>query len=372
MNTECAYAIAYGVKTEELIQQLLEQLPVGQSDWSLGFVYATDALSEAFGQIVDQLSTETGVRDWVGTVGLGVCGVAIEVYEQPAVVVLLTNIDSKRYCLFDFAASGEVLGACKSKFAGQEYPSVGVIHGRPTDSQVIPAFNSLCDTLPNTFFVGGLSSSQSEYPQVARGLTEEPLSGVLFGSHQSISVAHSQGCLPLSAKHVVTACEDNRIDELDGRPALEVFKEDIGEVLAKDLKKIGGYIFAGFPLDQSDINDYIVRNIIALDIERDSILVGDQVHEQQAVMFCRRDGNSAQQDMQRMLDDIKKRLSGPPRGALYYSCLARGRYQFGEQSEELKMIAQSLGNVPLVGFFANGEIYHHSLYGYTGVLTVFE
>jgi hypothetical protein len=25
----------------------------------------------------------------------------------------------------------------------------------------------------------------------------------------------------------------------------------------------------------------------------------------------------------------------------------------------------------LVGFFANGEIYHNRLYGYTGVLTVF-
>ena len=30
-----------------------------------------------------------------------------------------------------------------------------------------------------------------------------------------------------------------------------------------------------------------------------------------------------------------------------------------------------LGDVPLVGFFAGGEIARHHLYGYTGVLTVF-
>ena len=88
-------------------------------------------------------------------------------------------------------------------------------------------------------------------------------------------------------------------------------------------------------------------------------------------MFCRRDGNSAREDMMRMLTDIRGRLGGEPRGAVYYSCLGRGRYQFGENSEELKLIRDELGNIPLVGFFANGEIFHNRLYWYTGVLTVF-
>ena len=34
-------------------------------------------------------------------------------------------------------------------------------------------------------------------------------------------------------------------------------------------------------------------------------------------------------------------------------------------------IRHALGDVPLVGFFAAGEIARHHLYGYTGVLTVF-
>ncbi|MDE0154323.1 MAG: FIST C-terminal domain-containing protein, partial [Gammaproteobacteria bacterium] len=54
-----------------------------------------------------------------------------------------------------------------------------------------------------------------------------------------------------------------------------------------------------------------------------------------------------------------------------YSCTGRGRYQFGPDSEELNMIRDELGDLPLVGFFANGEIFHNRLYGYTGVLTVF-
>jgi small ligand-binding sensory domain FIST len=44
---------------------------------------------------------------------------------------------------------------------------------------------------------------------------------------------------------------------------------------------------------------------------------------------------------------------------------------FGESHEELRVIRQQLGDVPLVGFYAGGEIGGKNLYGFTGVLTVF-
>ena len=70
--------------------------------------------------------------------------------------------------------------------------------------------------------------------------------------------------------------------------------------------------------------------------------------------------------------DIKKRIgTEKPKGALYISCLGRGKNLFGDNSEELKMISDVLGEIPLVGFYANGEIAGNQLYGYTGVLTVF-
>jgi len=53
------------------------------------------------------------------------------------------------------------------------------------------------------------------------------------------------------------------------------------------------------------------------------------------------------------------------------SCLGRGREQFGEHSEEARFIHSVLGDFPLLGFFANGEIHNNSLYGFTGVLMLF-
>ena len=76
-------------------------------------------------------------------------------------------------------------------------------------------------------------------------------------------------------------------------------------------------------------------------------------------------------DLQRMLADITTRAAGKPKAALYYSCVARGPNLFGQNSEELKAVQNALGDdVPVVGFFANGEISNNRLYGYTGVLTL--
>ena len=58
-------------------------------------------------------------------------------------------------------------------------------------------------------------------------------------------------------------------------------------------------------------------------------------------------------------------------GAVYVSCAGRGGPHFGAPSAELQIVRRALGDVPLVGFFAGGEIARHHLYGYTGVLTVF-
>ncbi len=59
-------------------------------------------------------------------------------------------------------------------------------------------------------------------------------------------------------------------------------------------------------------------------------------------------------------------------GAIYVSCTGRGGPHFGGASAEALIVQRALGDVPLVGFFANGEIARHQLYGYTGVLTVFK
>ena len=257
----------------------------------------------------------------------------------------------------------------------------GVVHGDPRDRHISQVVDSLSTQLDPGFLVGGLSSADSEQSllQVAGTIQQGGLSGVLLSADIQVISSLTQGCTPLQNKHVITKCQGNLLAELDNRPALDVFKEDIGEVMARDISRVAGYIFAGLPVPGSDTGDYLVRNLIGIDPHEKLLAIGDKYEkdiaarreEDAQLMFCRRDGVAARQDMQRMLDDLGKRARGSIRGGLYFSCLGRGRHQFGEDSAELNMIRAALGEFPLVGFFANGEISHNRLYGYTGVLTLF-
>jgi small ligand-binding sensory domain FIST len=114
-----------------------------------------------------------------------------------------------------------------------------------------------------------------------------------------------------------------------------------------------------------------VRNLIGIDPDRGLVAIGDLVNPGMEIQFARRDANTARDDLQRTVSTLLERLPGPPRGGLYHTCLGRGRHLFGEESAELKLIGDLLGDVPLTGFYANGEISYNRLYGYTGVLTLF-
>jgi len=91
-------------------------------------------------------------------------------------------------------------------------------------------------------------------------------------------------------------------------------------------------------------------------------------------VFCGRDARSARADLVRICTELREDLESEglkPRGVHYVSCLARGRHLFGASGTELGLISHNLGDIPLLGFFANGEIADNQLHSYTGVLTVF-
>lgn len=372
MTTTFQLGVATGPTPRKLVSDCLQQLGNVRGKFKLGFVYANDTLSEDLEDILGRLKQETGIQHWMGTLGMGVCSTASEYYDEPTLVVMLADIDPSQFSIIGTPEfDEEKLLEDISSYCKEDLPHVGIVHADPTNPATPNIVEKISETVPSAYLVGGLTSSNSENYQVANDIIQGGVSGIFFSPEVATVIGHTQGCTPLDQQHVITRAERNLLVELDGRPALDVLREDIGEVLAKDLNKIAGYIFAGMPIEFSDTGDYLVRNIIGFDEEEKIIAVGDYLYEGSKFMFCRRDGNSAREDMLRMLTSMQSRLQSAPRGALYFTCLGRGRYQFGENSEELKMIQEVLGDIPVAGFFANGEIFNNRLYGYTGVLVIF-
>ena len=356
----------------------LGELPEGAN---LGFVYTTDVLSDDFASIVTFLRERTGIDCWIGTVGEGVVASGHEFYDRPALSLMVAALPEGSVRAFGQITAAprsgglDIFTAEHGNWVAEHRPILGVVQGDPRNPSIIEIIEGLAETT-STFLVGGLTASANDLPQVAGaevspGVDSGGLSGVLFSSEQLVVAGLSQGCTPIGGDHLITEADAaGVVKTLDGRPALEVLREDVGELLARDLQRIGGYIFAALPIPGSDTGDYLVRNLIGMDIERQWLQIGAEIQAGERIGFCRRDHQSARADLKRMLEDLRDRSGGAPRGALYFSCVARGRHLFGPNSEELRLIRETFGDMPLTGFFANGEICNNRLYGYTGVLAL--
>ena len=362
------YAHAGARDWREAAESCLEQL--GHGPANLGFLYATDHLADHVGDMLALFRSRTGVSHWVGTVGIGVCASGQEYLDEPAVVAMVGEFEPDSFRVFSGIGNAADVDRAALECGGTA-PNFAIVHADPYSGDIAELVNKLAGRVESGFLVGGLTSSRKLNLQIADGLMEGGCSGVSFSDSVTVATRLTQGCSPMGSKHEITSCQQNVIITLDGRPALDVFKEDIGETLARDLNRIGGHVFAGLPIPGSDTGDYLVRNLVGIDPANKLIAIGELVQQGSSVMFCQRDTRTANEDMTRMLDSIRQGLFSRPRGGLYYSCLGRGASLFGPNSEELKMIRSALGDFPLVGFFCNGEISHNRLYGYTGVLTLF-
>ncbi len=376
---------------------------------NLGFLYLTDGLQPQADAILTTLKARTGIPNWVGAVGGGICATGTEYTDEPAMAVMLGQFAPGSFNVFSGTQRPPARGTRTD--AGADVAYTALVHADPGTPDLPDLIVDMANKVQSGYLFGGLSSGRST-GQIADRVLGGGLSGVVFASDVPIVSRVSQGMHPLSGagRHVVTRAQANLVLELDGRPAFDVLLEDAGirerapsgEAPREDFTRVREQLqslgrrglFVGIepgavdgsdgyrerPRAQALRHDYLVRPVVALDPARGVVAIGAPIEAGQALSFCTRDEAAARKDLMRICSEIRSHLHeveeerGTPvtaRGAVYVSCVGRGSHLFGEQHEELRLIQRQLGEVPLVGFYANGEIGGQNLYGFTGVLTVF-
>lgn len=362
---------AAGAAWQPVVQRCLDSLGRIPADANLGFVYVTDALANDLQRVLELLRAETGIADWVGTVGLGICAAGREYFDEPAASVMVAALPPDAFRLLPQRRSeDDDVSAELAEWIVRQKPALGLVHADPRNTELVELLGDTADRT-GAYLVGGLTSSRGQMPQISDTVGQRGLSGVLFAADLPIAAGLSQGCTPIGPARTVTASERNVIHALDGDVALDALKEDLGVSDVAGLKRSIAAIHVALPVPGSDGSDYLVRNLMGADPEVGAVAIGAAVDPGARVVFCRRDPDSAERDLRRMLRDVRSRLEGLPKGGIYVSCLARGPNMFGPGSRELGIVAEELGDFPLTGFFANGEISRNRLYGYTGVLALF-
>ena len=388
-------------------------LPEYANSPPLGLLYITDAYAHDAQDILDYLSAELPeVTDWAGTVGVGIAANNVEYFDEPAMCVMLCDVSSEHFKVFS--------GVAPLVHATGNNPFIAhtaLVHADAQTPDVTELIAELASRTESGYVFGGLASSRSEVVQFASGgdgnmagqgkaggVFSGGLSGVAFDAEVALISRVTQGCIPVAPVHTVTACENHLVTQLDGEPALDVLVRDLNIDLANPqpaLAKVRATLVGLAHAKDASIKrtgDFdeavLVRHIIGLDPARKAVAIAQAVEVGTQLTFCQRNAAAARADLMRIGAEIREALEpeemtaelagamntdidNQPHlarrmaGAIYVSCAGRGGPHFGSPSAELNIVRRALGDVPLVGFFAGGEIAHQNLYGYTGVLTVF-
>ncbi len=202
------------------------------------------------------------------------------------------------------------------------------------------------------------------------------LAGLVLRGLRRPRVGVTQACRPATELFTVTRVRGNWVLELDGRPALEVYREAAGEPLAADLRRAAAHLLLALPRDAGESlapGTYLVRNIAGFAPSENAFAIPESLAPGRRIAFAHRDPEAARDDLKAMLAGL---AGEAPACGLYFDCCARGAGFLGAQDLEAAYLEQALAPAPVLGVYGSCEFGpiggSVELLTYTGVLALLD
>lgn len=250
----------------------------------------------------------------------------------------------------------------------------------PTDDFLL----QVNEEMPGMRVVGGMASGSRQPGDspllIGEDLRNEGAVGAwLRGPIKARSVV-SQGCRPIGRPLVVTKAKDNIIMELGGKKALDQLQliwQGLGP-REQELVQHGlhvGRVISEYQ-DAFRPGDFLIRNVMGVDKASGALAITERVRVGQTIQFHVRDAVTADEDLHALLQLDGRSHVGRPAAALLFSCNGRGTRLFGAPDHDAKAIRSEKGDIPLAGFFAQGELGPvggvNFIHGFTASVLLFE
>jgi small ligand-binding sensory domain FIST len=205
------------------------------------------------------------------------------------------------------------------------------------------------------------------------------LVGLALSGDIAVDTIVAQGCRPIGDPMFVTSCERNVVRALDGESPLKVLQALHDRLDPRDRQLARHSLFLGIVMNEDRQEyrqgDFLIRNLIGIDQSTGALAVGALIDPNAVVQFHLRDAETSSQDLEALLRRHRQAEPAAPRGSLLFSCLGRGEFLYGRPDHDSELFRRHLGDVPLGGFFCNGEIgpVHGTtfLHGYTSAFGLF-
>jgi small ligand-binding sensory domain FIST len=370
---EWATAISRETSFERAVLECAEGVArrLGPGQVSLALAFLTPHFAAHYPRLHGLLGRHLGAETLIGCSGGGVIGGGEEVEHAPAVTLVAARLPDVRLTPFRVGGSLPDLDGPPEAWERLVGVSAGddpqfVLLADPFSGRPEALLAGLDYAFPGSPKVGGLASGGTSPGSVALFLDEEVFTngviGVALSGDVAVDTVVAQGCRPVGPMFQVTSCRGNFLHELDGRPALEVLQELLVDLDERDRQLAGRALFVGFLMDEfrekPGTGDFLIRNLIGVDPRHGAIAVGENLQQGMRVRFHLRDATTSAEDLHALLQGYEKGLpeNAGPAGALLFSCLGRGEHLYGHPNFDTGVFREHLGDIPVGGFFCNGEI----------------
>ena len=363
---------------------------LGNATPDLVVTFVSEQHRAHFERVPQLIATELRGGLLIGCSAGGVIGGGREIEQQPGVSLTAAVLPGVELLPFHLEASAVPPNPDHPRAWEQ---LLGVSASRSPSFLLLPdpfTFDSegflrgLDQAYPASQKVGGLASGGQQPGVNALYLDTHThrsgLAGIALTGAIEVATVVAQGCRPIGQPMFITKCQRNFLWELDGRPAVEVLQELFEQLDEADQALVRHSLFLGIVMreDRQEYRqgDFLIRNLLGMDQTRSALAIGAWLQENSVVQFHLRDAVTSAQDLEQMLTRYRDDHPGvQPQGALLFSCLGRGAHLYGRTDHDSEAFRLHLGDVPLGGFFCNGEIgpVHGTtfLHGYTSSFGLF-
>ena len=345
---------------------------LGPGPVTLALAFVTPHFAEFYEGLHETLVKSLGPETLLGCSAGGVIGGGEEVEQLPAVTLVAARLPD--VAVRPFYLDGEKL----PDLDGPPDSWEGLLGVKQTEE---PQFVLLADpfsvrseallagldyAFPGSAKIGGLVSGATSPGLNALFLDGEVhdsgLVGVALTGNVVVDTVVAQGCRPIGDLMQVTRSTNNLVYELDGQPAFSAIEELFDGMNERDRALAVRSLIVGVVMDEfveePRAGDFLIRNLMGIDQKGGAVAVGERLQEGMRIRFHLRDAETSAEDLRDVLAGYEDTL--PDRdavsGALLFSCLGRGENLYKEPNFDTGVFREHMGDVPVGGFFCNGEI----------------
>jgi small ligand-binding sensory domain FIST len=365
-----ASAISTAADAAEAVSEAVEQVAaqLGSRRPHLVFAFATQAFAAEHASVQARVRAEWGEALLFGCCASGVIGAGREIEDAGAVSVTAAWLPNVR--LTPLHLESQALPpiyaeriAWQTALNLRDAPDPQfIIVSDPFSFDAEDLVRGLDRAFPASTKIGGLASGGREAGENLLMLGERTYrSGAIvlaLSGNVRIDSVVAQGCRPIGDPMFVTNCHGNLLRELDGKVPRDVLSELYERLNQRDQELVGRSLFVGLAMPgerpRIQAGEFLIRNVLGMDPQSGALWVGAELEANGIVQFHVRDALSSAQDLERALLAFESDRKAA--AALLFSCIGRGVGLYGSADHDSNALKRRLGEVPIGGFFCNGEI----------------